>query len=136
MKNNSVTQNLKRPKFTSKDFLDGLSVFKRSVANEFLMFVKNKIENNHYDFSVVVENITGSQITNSDLSQSLVSDSGYVFTKNGTFVNKISTNELIQIFEKGRTDKGILPQPVIRKAFEEFRPIYRERFNNFLKGKL
>lgn len=126
-----------KPKFSAEDFLRGLEWFKKSTAQDFLYFVKKRIEEKKYDFDIVEEVITKQKpITNEELSNSIVAEDGLVFTKEGNFVDKVTYAELIQVFEFGRKDKGVPPQPVLRICFEEYRPIYKQRFQQFLKGKL
>lgn len=126
-----------KPKFNAEDFMKGLEWFKTSTATDFLYFVKKRIENKHYDFSVIEEKFTNNkQVSNEIISSSLLAENGVVFMKSGSFVDKLSYAELLQILEYGRRDKEVAPQSVIRIAFEEYRPIYKERLQKFLKGKL
>ena len=126
-----------KPAFTAKTFLKGVDYFKRDTALDFLNFVKHKIDNNNnYDFTIIEQQITHKRIDTKTLAESLITEDGVVFVKDGKFVDEITYGELVSILEYGRKDKGVMPQSIIRPAFEEYRPMYKDRLKRFLKGKL
>jgi hypothetical protein len=127
---------LKRTPFNEKHFVSGLNVFKEKTAEDFVKFVKDKIDNKKYNFKLIEQEIIRNPITKDDIKDSFIAEKGVAFVKDGKFVKDFTYKELLTILEYGRKDKNIMPQSVIRIAFEEYRPIYRKRFMLFLKGKL
>lgn len=126
-----------KPKFNAQDFVNGMGIFGNQMAKEFLVFVQDRIRNKHYDFSVVEQRlaIPEGSLKESDMAEHVTVKDHIVFIKAGKVVQEVTYRELFLMFEYGRKDKGILPDPVIRKAIDDFFPIYKLRLRNFLLGK-
>lgn len=126
-----------KPKFTEKDFVRGADIFGKQTAEHFLEFLKLKYINKQYDFKAIEQmlHMEKEHISPAELVTHIDAKNHIVFIKEGNVIDQVTYKELFTILEFGRKDKGIMPSPVLRPAFDEYRPIYRERVRSFLLGK-
>lgn len=125
-----------KPRFTVKDFLSGISSFESRMASEFVSYVKTKLSKEEYSFDVIEKLYgNGDSVVTDKMIRAIHHKDSLVFFEKGVALGEVTYAELFQMLEHGRKDLGILPQPIFRKAFEDFRPIYKQSLKNFLIGK-
>lgn len=130
-----------RPKFTEKDFLQGLDRFAQSTAEDFLEFFKTQVTRTN--LSSKLDEINSlykldpkKELKKTDIFKCLTTEEGVLFIKNDKLVSKITMREFIGIFEAGRLDKDILPDPILRYTFDAYKGTFKKRLKKFLLGKL
>jgi len=125
-----------KPKFTTADFLKGVSLFEQRMAETFLTFVQDKFKKGEYSFTAIEKVYgNGDTIDKEDLQRKVKRRGKVVFIENGIAIGELSYAEVFKILDHGRKDLGILPQPLIKQVFEDFRPEYKLNLKNFLLGK-
>lgn len=101
-----------------KNFDKGMELFAERMARTFVEFASSKMEPN-YEVKLL-----GLTVTNRDLIRSIQQKDSIVTILNGKH-EEIHYWELWRYFEYGRLDKGIHPDPILKKLFLEFAPIWK-----------
>ena len=123
--------------FTVKDFKDGIKFFETNIAHNFVVYVQDAFREKKIDFTLIEQELLpgGKKIDQRKFAEGLTAEKGVVFVQDKQFIEQYTFREIMWILEKGRKDKQILPHPVLRQLFDEYRPIYKLALRNFLLGK-
>ncbi len=124
-----------KPNFTSLEFKQGIEEFSHNIADDFIAFVNAEFSKGKVDLNSITNTLGVKEIEPSKLLIALEQNDAVVMAIDRKVVEELTYKELIYILEHGRKDEGIPPQPVLKKAFEQFRPIYRQKLKDFLIGK-
>lgn len=122
----------KHPKAKSpnvaKDLKTGMEQFAESMAVEFVKFVAEKMEES-YELPVLGITMTKQELLNT------ISKKESVVTIFKGKTKEFSYWEIWSYFEYGRMDQGVIADPVLKKIFLEFKPLYIEALKKELKKK-
>lgn len=112
-----------------KNMKKGMALFAEKMAIEFVNFLHERTEPG-YQLEVL-----GIEISKNALLRSVERKEAIVTIQNSKY-KTIPYWEIWRYFEYGRMDQGILPDPVLKKVFIDFRPIYIESLKKELtKGR-
>lgn len=125
-------KSVKHPKAKSpnvaKDFKTGMEQFAEKMALEFVNYVTERMEEN-YELPVLGITMTKQELKNTITRKEKV----VTILKDKT--KEYSYWEIWRYFEYGRMDQGVIADPVLKKIFIEFKPIYVEALKKELKKK-
>lgn len=124
----------KKPAFTVKDFTEGTKKFGESSALDFIEYCNALFKKKKLPYEKI-EELFGVQIDRESVYEALQGDKSVVIIKNGDVAENLSFKEFISVIEHGRKDKGIMPDPVVRFAFDSYKDRYKENLKKFLLGK-
>lgn len=110
------------------NFKKGMPNFAEVMATEFLKSVAHKVEPNY-----VIE-LLGIEMTGEELTDTIAQNGSVVKITNGR-KEKYHFQEIWNYFEYGRLDSGITPDPILKKIFIEFKPVYVESLKRELTKK-
>jgi hypothetical protein len=123
------------PKFTVKDFQNGVKGLSEQLAQDFVEHCNKIFKQKDFDFlAIEEEEKLPIHLDKSVLYECLDIKGSVVFVKDGVIVSDFTYKELIHILDYGKKDKGVMPDPVMRLAFESFKPIYKQRVRKFITG--
>ena len=123
----------KQPKFTAQEFVHDAKLFGEVVAKHFLGFIQERFAKHEYDFTAI-EQITEHPIDKRQLAKGMTVTKSIMFIKKNQFIGGYTYKEIISMLEYGRADKGIEPDPIIRKAFKDYEPLYKRAVRKFVTG--
>ena len=133
-KKNPIRKPKVNPKLTVKQFKIDMGVFAKLAAEEFLARCIRKYEK--ADSIIQVTNqLLNTKVTTKDLEEQITVKDYLVFVKDGVIIDQITYKEFVSVMEYGRIDKGILPNPILRETFLDFKKDYKKAVANFLLGK-
>lgn len=112
----------------AKDFPKGMEIFAESMAKKFVLYVAERIKHN-YKIPML-----GIEVTRGELLRSIEQEESIV-TISGGSVKEYKYHEIWRYFEYGRMDWGVIPDPIIKKIFIEFKEIYEQELTNHLAEK-
>lgn len=123
---------VKHPKAKSpnvaKDFKTGMEQFAEKMALEFVNYVTERMDEN-YELPVL-----GITMTKQELKNTITRKEKVVTILKGK-TKEYSYWEIWRYFEYGRMDQGVIADPVLKKIFIEFKPLYVEALKKELKKK-
>lgn len=121
-----------KPKFNVSDFLQDIQLTSEEITHKFIDFVNKKYSSHNYE---KISNFVGEAVNKEELIGAVHSNGHIVFIKSSTQIGSYTYEELAHIIEFGRKDKGLLPDPIIRTAFIEFKKEYRKSIKEMLVKK-
>lgn len=111
-----------------KDFKNGMEKFAEHMAGEFVRYIADRMEEN-YELPVLGITMTKKELLNT------ISKKEKVVTIFKGKTKEFSYWEIWRYFEYGRMDQGVIADPVLKKIFIEFKPLYVEALKKELKKK-
>jgi hypothetical protein len=112
----------------AKDFPKGMELFAESMAVYFVKYVTERVEE---EYKIPLLGIT---LSKGELLRSVEQKESVVTITNGR-IQDVKYREIWRYFEYGRMDKGVIPDPILKKIFLEFRPVYKEALKKHIKSK-
>ena len=123
---------VKHPKAKSpnvaKDFKTGMEKFAEFMAIEFVKYVAERMEENY------LLPVLGIEMTKQELLNTITRKDQVVTIIKGK-TKEFSYWEIWRYFEYGRMDSGVIADPVLKKIFIEFKPLYTEALKKELQKK-
>jgi hypothetical protein len=126
-----------QPKFTTEDFVAGIRDFENRMADSFFFYLQDQFKKKQLSFEAIekVHAAPGEVVDESKLFDSVKRSNNLVFIQDGKAIGELSYSDVFKILDRGQHDLGILPQPILKTAFDDFRPVYKLALKNFLLGK-
>lgn len=112
----------------SKDFQKGMILFAEKMAVEFVKYVAERTEEKY------LVPVLGISMTKTELLNT-ISQKDSIVTINKGKKEEFSYWEIWRYFEYGRMDQGVIADPILKRIFIEFRPVYIESLKKELQKK-
>jgi hypothetical protein len=102
------------------------------LAHNFIEYFNTKLKQDFPDLKDIQLRYSVKPIEKERLFKALKRDKAIAFIVDEKPIGQVSTRDLFFMLEYGRKDEGLLPNSVLRKAFDSYKPIYRKTIRDEL----